>query len=65
MAERIRINLPLSGWDYAFGIGEAAWAIVDPETKEAHDADAEGEGYSGVLKADSAYYPGLKAGTEK
>ena len=63
MAERIKINLPLSGWDWAFGIGEAAWAIVDPETKKAHDADAEGEGYSGVLEADSAYYPGLKAGT--
>ena len=55
MAERIRINLPLSGWDYAFGIGEAAWAIVDPETKKAHEADAEGEGYSGILEADSAY----------
>ena len=36
---------------------------MDPETKKAHDADAEGEGYSGVLEADSAYYPGLKAGT--
>ena len=39
------------------------WALVDPETKKAHDADAEGEGYSGVLEDDSLYYPGLKAGT--
>ena len=62
MTEYIKVNLPLTERDYSAGNGEGVWVLVDPKTKEAHDRDAAGAGYAGILCNDSCYYPGLKAG---
>lgn len=62
MTEYIKVNLPLTERDYEAGNGEGVWVLVDPETKEAHDTDATGKGYVGILDNDSLYYPGLGAG---
>lgn len=62
MTEHIMVNLPLTEQDYLAGNGEGVWVLVDPETKKAHDLDASGEGYVGILDNDSFYYPGLNHG---
>ena len=62
MTEHIKVNLPLTEQDYLAGNGEGVWVLVDPKTKRAHDEDATGGGYVGILDNDSCYYPGLNAG---
>ena len=62
MTEHIKVNLPLTEQDYLAGNGEGVWVLVDPKTKQAHDMDAAGGGYVGLLDNDSCYYPGLNAG---
>ena len=62
MTEYIKVNLPLTEQDYLAGNGEGVWVLVDPKTKQAHDTDAIGGGYVGILDNDSCYYPGLNAG---
>ena len=62
MTEHIKVNLPLTEQDYLDGNGEGVWVLVDLKTKQAHDMDAEGGGYLGILDNDSCYYPGLNAG---
>lgn len=58
----IKVNIPLTEKDYRSGNGEGVWVEVDQETKEAHDSDAVGSGYQGILANDSLYYPGLSCG---
>ena len=60
----IQCNLPLTEEDYRSGNGEGVWVIVDSETKQAYDQDAEGSGYRGILDNDSYNYPGLCHGEE-
>jgi len=62
MTKYIKVNLPLTEQDYAAGNGEGVWVLVDLKTKKAHDKDATGGGYIGILANDSVYYPGLNAG---
>lgn len=62
MTEYIKVNLPLTEQAYLAGNGEGVWVLVDPETKKAHDEDASGKGYVGILDNDSLYYPGLNHG---
>lgn len=62
MTEHIRVNLPLTEQEYLAGNGESVWVLVDPQTKKAHDTDAIGKGYVGILDNDSFYYPGLNHG---
>ena len=64
MTEHIKVNLPLTEQDYLSGNGEGVWMLVDRETKMAHDIDAVGGRYVGILDNDSVYYPGLNAGAE-
>ena len=63
MTEHIKVNLPLTEAAYRAGNGEGVWVLVDPETKDDYDRDAEGPGYVGILDNDSFYYPGLDHGT--
>lgn len=63
MTEYIKVNFPLTESDFNSGNGEGMWVLVDPETKKAHDEDAAGGTYFGVLDNDSVYYPGLDHGT--
>ena len=58
----IKVNIPLTEKDYRSGNGEGVWVEVDQETKAAHDRDAIGSGYHGILANDSLYYPGLSCG---
>lgn len=60
--EHIKVNLPASPEAYESGNGEGVWVLVDPRTKEAHDSDATGGVYFGILDNDSVYYPGLNHG---
>lgn len=60
--EHIKANLPPSEGDYITGNGEGVFILVDAATKEAHDADATGAGYTGILDNDSIYYKGLRHG---
>lgn len=60
--EYIKVNLPASSEAYESGNGEGVWVLVDPRTKEAHDSDATGGVYFGILDNDSVYYPGLNHG---
>lgn len=60
--EHIKVNLPASSEAYESGNGEGVWVLVDPRTKEAHDSDATGGVYFGILDNDSVYYPGLNHG---
>lgn len=60
--EYIKVNLPASPEAYESGNGEGVWVLVDPRTKEAHDSDATGGVYFGILDNDSVYYPGLNHG---
>lgn len=60
--EYIKVNLPGSEDSYTTGNGEGVWVLVDPRTKEAHDSDATGGVYFGILDNDSVYYPGLNHG---
>ena len=60
--EHIKVNLPASPEAYESGNGEGVWVLVDPRTKEAHDIDATGGVYFGILDNDSVYYPGLNHG---
>ena len=62
MTEHIKVNLPLTEQDYLAGNGEGVWVLVDSKTKLAHDTDAAGGSYVGILDNDSCYYPGLGAG---
>lgn len=62
MTEHIKMNFPLTAEAFASGNGEGMWVLVDQETKEAHDADATGGHYIGILDNDSVYYPGLNHG---
>ena len=62
MTEYIKGNLPLTERDYAAGNGEGVWVLVDPETKKAHDEEATGGLYVGILDNDSCYYPCLNHG---
>ena len=62
MTEYIKVNLPLTERDYAAGNGEGVWVLVDPETKKAHDEEATGGLYVGILDNDSCYYPCLNHG---
>lgn len=62
MTEYIKVNLPLTEQDYLAGNGEGVWVLVDPKTKQAHDTDATGGGYVGILDNDSCYYPSLNTG---
>ena len=62
MTEYIKVNLPLTEQDYLAGNGEGVWVLVDRKTKQAHDDDASGGSYVGILDNDSCYYPGLNAG---
>ena len=62
MTEHIKVNLPLTEQDYLAGNGEGVWVLVDPETKKAHNTDATGRGYVGILDNDSFCYPGLNHG---
>ena len=58
----IKVNLPPDKEWYKHGAGEGCWFIVDDKTKAAHDQDATGGGFYGVLDNDSLYYPGLMHG---
>lgn len=58
----IKVNIPLTEQDYRSGNGEGVWVEVDRKTKGAHDQDAIGSGYQGILANDSLYYPGLSCG---
>lgn len=60
--EYIKANLPPCEDAYIKGYGEGVFILVDEETKEAHDSDATGAGYTGILDNDSVYYKGLKHG---
>lgn len=60
--EYIKANLPPTEGDYITGNGEGVFILVDAATKEAHDSDATGAGYSGILDNDSIYYKGLRHG---
>lgn len=62
MTEHIKVNFPPTAEDFASGNGEGMWVLVDPETKAAHDADATGGSYAGILDNDSIYFPGLGHG---
>lgn len=62
MAEYIKVNFPLTAEDFAAGNGEGMWVLVDQETKAAHDTDATGGSYVGILDNDSIYFPGLNHG---
>lgn len=62
MTEYIKVNFPLTAEDFAIGNGEGMWVLVDKETKDAHDSDATGGRYVGILDNDSIYYPGLNHG---
>ena len=57
MTEYIKVNLPLTEQDYLAGNGEGVWVLVDRKTKQAHDDDASGGSYVGILDNDSCYYP--------
>ena len=63
MTEYIKVNFPLTEEDYISGNGEGMWVLVDHDTKKAHDEDAVGGRYYGILDNDSLYYPGLESGT--
>ena len=63
MTEYIKVNFPLTEEDYINGNGEGMWVLVDHDTKKAHDEDAIGGRYYGILGNDSLSYPGLEAGT--
>lgn len=56
MTEYIKVNLPLTEQGYLAGNGEGVWVLVDPKTKQAHDTDATGGGYVGILDNDSCYF---------
>ena len=58
----IKVNIPLTEEDYRSGNGEGVWVEVDQKTKAAHDRDAIGSGYQGILANDSLYYPDLSCG---
>ena len=58
----IKVNLPPDEEAYKYGYGEGCFFIVDDETKEAYDRDAEDGEYYGILDNDSFYYPGLNHG---
>ena len=59
----IKINVPETEEDYLRGNGEGMWALVDEETKKAHDDDnVTGGGYQAELDNDSFYWPGLEHG---
>lgn len=60
--EYIKANLPPTEGDYITGNGEGVFILVDAATKEAHDADTTGAGYTGILDNDSIYYKGLRHG---
>lgn len=60
--EHIKANFPATQADYASGNGEGMFVLVDDETKAAHDTDATGGGYSGILDNDSCYWRGLEHG---
>lgn len=60
--EHIKANLPANAADYETGNGEGVFILVDAATKEAHDSDATGAGYTGILDNDSFYYKGLLHG---
>ena len=62
MNNYIKANLPGTSADYENGNGEGCFFIVDDATKAAHDRDATGGGFFGILDNDSYYYPGLKHG---
>ncbi len=62
MAAYIKVNIPLTEKEYISGNGEGVWVLVDDKTKYAHDSDAVGPGYHGILANDSLYYPGLCVG---
>ena len=59
---RIKANLPLNEQAYRDGTGEGVWFIVNDKTKAAHDADASGARYYGILMHNSVYYPEFKPG---
>lgn len=60
--EYIKVNLPGSKADYLTGNGEGVWVLVNEHVKRAHDQDAEGGFYFGILDNDSCYWPGLNHG---
>lgn len=62
--EYIKANLPANAAEYEAGNGEGVFVLVDAATKEAHDADATGAGYTGILDNDSFYYRGLDHGVQ-
>lgn len=55
----IKVNFPESAEKYEAGNGEGMWVVVDNETKAAHDSNAEGGQYWGILDNDSFYWRGL------
>lgn len=62
--EYIKVNLPATEGDYITGNGEGVFILVDAATKEAHDSDATGAGYTGILDNDSIYYKSLQHGAQ-
>ena len=58
----IKVNLPPTMEDYERGSGEGCFFIVDDRTKAAHDLDATGGEFFGILDNNSLYYKGLEHG---
>ena len=58
----IKVNFPESAEKYEAGNGEGMFVIVDNETKAAHDSNATGGEYWGILDNDSCYWRGLVHG---
>ena len=58
----IKVNFPDTMDGYREGYGEGMWVIVDDIAKAAHDANAKGGEYWGVLDNDSWYWRGLVHG---
>lgn len=63
MVEYIKVNFPDTAESFKSGNGEGMWVLVDAETKAAHDNDASGGVYVGILDNDSVYFPDLVCGS--
>ena len=62
--EYIKANLPATEEEYQAGNGEGVFVLVDERTKKAHDTNATGGSYEGVLDNDSFTYKGLEHGAK-
>lgn len=62
MLNYIKVNLPETENDYAYGNGEGVWVLVDDTCKKAYDNDDSDGTYIGILDNDSIYYPHMVHG---